>query len=94
MHVRVVRFTGVSAERIGSSVERIQQSGGPPPGVRAKGLDLLYDEDQETAVVLQYFESVEDMQAAGAVLGAMDASETPGARASVDVCETRLEMKI
>jgi len=93
VHVRVVRFTGVSADRVRASIERIQQSGGPPPGVLARGLDLLFDEGQGTAVVLQYFDSAQDMQAADEVLGAMDASETPGTRASVDRCETKLELK-
>ena len=61
MHVRAVRFTDVSAERIEALVARIDASEGPPPGVPATGLDLLYDESQRTAVVLQYFETAEDM---------------------------------
>jgi hypothetical protein len=42
-------------------------------------------------VVLQYFESAEDMEAGGQVFAAMDPSETPGTRASVDMCEVKLE---
>lgn len=44
-----------------------------------------------TAVVLQYFESAEDMEAGGKAFSAMDSSETPGTRASVDMCEVKLE---
>ena len=71
---------------------RIEASNGPPPGVPSTGLTVLFDEAQGTAVVLQYFATKEDMDAGGAVMAAMDASDTPGTRASVDACETRLEL--
>ena len=91
MYVRVVRFTDVSAERMQELLARIEESDGPPPGVPAKGLKILSDGSQDTAVVLQYFESVEDMEAGAQVFSAMDPSETPGTRASVDMCEVKLE---
>jgi hypothetical protein len=59
--------------------------------VPAKSLKVLFDGSQSTAVVLQYFESAEDMEAGAQVFDAMDASETPGTRASVDMCEMKLE---
>lgn len=92
MYVRVVRFTDVAPERVQESRERIEASGGPPEGVRATGLQLLYDESQRTAVVLQLFDSAEDMQQAEAVFSGMDASDTPGTRVSVDRCEQKLEV--
>ena len=67
------------------------ESDGQPPGVSATGLKVLFDSAQETAVVLQYFESAEDMEAGAQVFSAMDPSETPGTRASVDMCELQLE---
>jgi len=91
MYVRAVRFTDVSAERMQELLARIEESDGPPPGVPATGLKILFDEAQGTAVVLQQFESAEDMQAGDKVFSAMDSSETPGARASVDMCEVKLE---
>jgi hypothetical protein len=91
MYVRAVRFTDVSAERMQGLLTRIEESDGPPPGVPATGLKALFDSAQGTAVVLQYFESAEDMKAGGQVFDAMDPSETPGTRASVDMCEVRLE---
>lgn len=94
MHVRAVRFTDVSAERIEALVARIDASEGPPPGVPATGLDLLYDESQRTAVVLQYFETAEDMTAGAQAFSAMDASETPGTRTSVDMCELKLKRQM
>jgi len=91
VYVRVVRFTDVSAERIEGVLARIEESGGPPPGVPTTGLKLLFDEAQGTAVVMQYFATAEDMAAGAQAFSAMDASETPGTRASVDMCELKLE---
>ena len=94
MYVRVVRFTDVSAERITALLARIEESGGPPPGVPATGLNVLFDESQGTAVVLQYFATAEDMNAGAQAFSAMDPSETPGTRASVDMCEVKLERQL
>jgi hypothetical protein len=93
MNVRVVRFTDVSADRLEGLLARIKESDGPPPGVPSTGLRILFDEAQATAVVLQYFATAEDMDAGAKVMGAMDASETPGTRASVDACELKLELE-
>jgi hypothetical protein len=90
--VRVVRFTDVSAERIDGLVARLQASDGPPPGIPVTGLETLYDGEQGTAVVLQYFASAEDMEAGAQAFSAMDAGETPGMRASVDMCEVKFEV--
>jgi len=92
MHVRVVRFTDVNAERLEQLLARIRESGGPPPDVPTTGLTILFDEAQGTAVVLQHFASAEDMEAGAEVMAAMDPSETPGTRTSVDACEVKLEL--
>jgi hypothetical protein len=93
MYVRVVRFTDVSAERLQGLLERIEQSDGPPPGVPSTGITIMFDEGQGTAVVLQHFATAEDMEAGARVMAAMDASETPGTRVSVDASEVKLERK-
>jgi hypothetical protein len=94
MHVRAVRFTDVSADRMQELLARIEASDGPPPGVPATGLKVLFDEAQGTAVVLQQFASAEDMEAGAKVFDAMDSSETPGTLASVDMCELRFEQTL
>ncbi len=94
MFVRVVRFTDVNAERIEGTLARIKESDGPPPGVPATGLKMMFDESQGTAVVLQYFATAQDMEAGARAFEAMDASETPGTRASVDMCEMKLELDV
>ncbi len=94
MYIRVVRFTDVSAERIEGQLARIEESDGPPPGVPSTGLKMLYDGEQGTAVVLQYFATAEDMAAGAQAFSAMDAADTPGTRASVDMCEVKLEVEV
>jgi hypothetical protein len=93
MHVRVVRFTGVTAERMQSTKARIEAAGGPPEGVPTSDLRVMFDEAQGTAVVLQSFATREDLEAGARVLAAMDPAETPGARASVDSCEVIVDLK-
>lgn len=93
MYVRVVRFTDVSAERMEALLARVNEAGGPPPGVTSTGLTVLFDEAQGTAVVLQRFATAAEMEAGAKVLAAMDTSETPGTRTSVDACELKLDLE-
>jgi hypothetical protein len=93
MYVRVVRFSDVNAQRMEELLARIKESDGPPPGVPTTGLTMLFDGAQGTAVVLQHFATAEDMNAGAQAFSAMDASETPGTRASVDMCELKLELQ-
>ena len=67
------------------------RGGRPAGGVPATGIKLLVDEDQSTAIFVGFFESEEDMRTGSAVLDQMDSSDTPGNRASVDLCEVKLE---
>ena len=91
MFARVVRFTDVTPERIAEIVSRVGESDEPPPGVDSTGFALLVDESQETAIFVGYFETEEKMRDASAVFEQMDSSETPGTRASVDLCEVKAE---
>jgi hypothetical protein len=93
MYERVVRFTDVSAEQVDRLVARINEADGPPPGVKATGIKLLFDAAQGTAVATQAFATAEDMAEGAKVFAAMDTSETPGTRVSVDECEIKLELK-
>jgi hypothetical protein len=91
MHVRAVRFTDVSPDAIANIKSRIDEEGGPPEGVESTGFKLLYDESQGTAIFLGFFADEEKMRAAHAIFDQMDASDTPGTRASVDQCEVAIE---
>ncbi len=91
MYARVVRFTDVSPERIAEVVSRVEESDGPPPGVDSSGFKLFVDEAQGTAIFVGFFETEEKMRDANAVFEQMDASQTPGTRASVDLAEVKIE---
>jgi hypothetical protein len=69
------------------------------PGSTAKDLppaptqadSSFFDEAQGTALFVGYFETEEKMGDASPIFEEMDPSETPGTRASVDLCEVKLQ---
>jgi hypothetical protein len=93
MHARVVRFTDVDPDHL---AERLAEAGeGPPAGIADvpnKGVQILHDPDQRTAVVIQHFETADDMAAAEGPLDSMNRADTPGTRVSVDRCEIKAEL--
>ena len=93
MFVRVVRFTDVTPERVESLVARIDETG-PPPGVPIKKLQMVVDEEHGTAVVLQFFEDEASLRVGAETFAAMDPSDTPGTRASVDAGELKVERTV
>ena len=66
MYARVVRFTDVKSDQIDRIKGEIEGGDGPPPGVNAKGIRVMVDESQGTAVVVLFFDSEEDMKQADA----------------------------
>ena len=94
MHVRVVRFTDVDPARVEQLAKEIDESEGPPEGIKATSLQILLDRDQGTSVVLQFFEDEQSMRDSEAAFDSMDPSDTPGTRASVDRTELLRELKL
>jgi hypothetical protein len=88
-YARVVRFTDVDPAKIEEIRARAET--GPPEGVDSTGFKVVHDTDQGTAVFIGFFESEEKLKAAAKVLEAMDASDTPGTRASADSGEVAVE---
>jgi hypothetical protein len=62
--------------------------------IPAKGVQILHDPDQRTAVVIQLFETADNMATAESALDSMDPGDTPGTRASIDRCEVKLELSM
>jgi hypothetical protein len=91
MYARVVRFTDVDPDHLAGRTAEAEREG-PPVDTPAKRTQILHDADQRTAVVIQLFETADDMAAAEAPLDAMDPADTPGTRASVDRCEIKAEV--
>jgi hypothetical protein len=92
MYARVVRFTDVDPDRLAGRLDEVEARGGPPVDIPAKGVQILHDPDQRTAVVIQLFETADDMAAAESALEAMDPADTPGTRASIDRTEIKAEL--
>jgi hypothetical protein len=92
MYARVVRFTNVDPDHMAERLADVEAREGPPVDIPAKGIQILHDPDQRTAVVIQLFETADDMAAAERPLDAMDPGETPGSRASIDRCEIKAEL--
>jgi hypothetical protein len=92
MYARVVRFTDVDPDHLAGRLDEVEEREGPPVDIPAKGVQILHDPDQRTAVVIQIFETADDMSAAEGALDAMDPGDTPGTRASIDRCEIKAEV--
>jgi hypothetical protein len=92
MYARVVRFTDVDPDHLSQRLGEAEARQGPPVDIPAKSVQVLHDADQRTAVVIQLFETADDMAAAEAPLDQMDPGDTPGTRASVDRCEVKAEL--
>jgi hypothetical protein len=92
MYARVVRFNDVDPDHLARLLADVEERGEPPVDIPAKGIQILHDSDQRTAVVIQLFETTDDMAAAESPLDAMDAADTPGTRVSIDRCEIKAEV--
>lgn len=90
MYARVVRFTDVDPDHLAERLAEIEASG-PPVDIPAKAIQILHDPDQSTAVVIQLFDTADDMASAEGPLDQMDPGDTPGTRASIDRCEIKAE---
>jgi hypothetical protein len=91
MYARVVRFTDVDPDHLAGQLADNEREG-PPVDVSTKGIQILHDADQGTAVVIQLFETADDMAAAEEAFDSMDPGDTPGTRASIDRCEMKAEL--
>ena len=92
MYARIVRFTDVEPERMNERAQAAEERQGPPVDIPSSKVQIFHDPDSRTAVVIQHFDSAEDMKTAEAALEAMDPSETPGTRSSIDRCELSFEV--
>jgi hypothetical protein len=81
----------VSQETVDKVKAMVEESGGPPPGVKATSMKMLFDADQGTSIFVAFFANEQDMRDADPVFQQMDPGETPGDRASIDLCEVVIE---
>jgi len=93
MYARIVRFTDVDPDHLAARLAEVE-SEGSPVDTPSRGIQVLHDAQQRTAVVIQLFETADDMAAAEGPLDAMDPAETPGTRVSVDRGEIVAPLKV
>ena len=76
MYARIVRFTDVDPGHLAQRTAEAEAREGPPVDIPAKAVQICHDQDQRTAVVIQLFETADDMAAAEGPLDEID----PGTR--------------
>jgi hypothetical protein len=81
----------VSQETVDKVRAQVEESDGPPPGVKATAMKMLFDADQGTSVFIAFFANEQDMRDADPIFQQMDPGDTPGDRASIDLCEVVIE---
>jgi hypothetical protein len=79
---RVVTFDGVDSDRM-AEMQKEMEGSERPEGVPAKEILVLHDPENDTSLVVVFFENEDDYQQGDAALSAMPASDTPGQRTSV-----------
>jgi len=93
LHVRTRgQVPDVDPDHLAGRLGDVEAREGPPADIPAKSVQILHDPDQRTAVVIQLFETADDMAAAEGALDAMDPADTPGTRASIDRCEIQAKL--
>ena len=80
---RVVSFEGVSTDRMAEMEREMREGEVAPEGFPAAEIVVLHDPEQETSLVVMFFETEDDYGRADEMLNAMPADETPGRRTSV-----------
>ena len=89
---RVVSFEGVSSDRI-EELRREMSEGDRPEGMPPTEALVLHDPGAEKSLVILLFEDDDAYRRAHEILDAMPASDTPGARASVEKYEVAHRFK-
>ena len=90
MYARVVRFTDVDPDLLAGRL-----TGSSPrdrPWTSRPRASSPPRRGPAHAVVIQLFETADDMAAAEGALDQMDPGDTPGTRASIDRCEIKAEV--
>jgi hypothetical protein len=79
---RVVSFDGVDSDRM-AEMQKEMEGSERPENVPAKEIVVLHDPENNTSLVILFFESEDDYRLGDETLSAMPATDTPGQRTSV-----------
>jgi hypothetical protein len=81
-YARVVQFENVDSNRM-AEIKRDVEQGERPENLPATELIALHNPDDNTAIVIMFFETEDDYRRGDEVMNAMPAGDTPGRRVSV-----------
>ncbi len=88
---RVVKFEGVSKERMAEMDERMREQEAPGD-IPATEIVVLHDTEAEKSLVIMFFETEDDYRRGDEVLSAMPAADTPGRRTAVAKYDVAMRM--
>ena len=95
MYARIAKFEGADPDGFDAIEDEIEGSEAPPPGIPAQRIIVIGDRGSGTTYTLVFFATEEDMAAGDATLNEMTPpSDSPGRRASVDLCEVLVERSV
>lgn len=98
MHARVATFEGGDPEQVRGMIQQINQQSqaGPPPGVPAVGLLVLYEPNESKVLAISLFETEERLREGDATLSSMDppVAGGMGRRASVEIFEVPIKIDV
>ena len=94
MYARVARWEGAKPDEFRKVAEQINSSGGPPPGVPAKGIMLLADPENGRSLTIVLFETEDDLRQGHETLSGMNPDPGFGGhRASVETYEVAVDRR-
>ncbi len=89
---RVVMFEGVGKDRMDQMKSEIE-GGERPEGMPATELIVLHEPEEETSLVVVFFDNEDDYRQGDQVLSSMPGPDTPGRRTSVKKYDVAIRMK-
>jgi hypothetical protein len=96
MYARVARWEGADGQALRRSSEELAtraSTGGPPPGVPATALLMLFDSDSGTSMAITLFDTEEDLRTGDATLNDMSPDGEIGHRVSVEIFEVGVDVR-
>ena len=88
---RVVSFDGVDSDRMAQMRSEMEGSE-RPDDIPATEIIVLHDPDSSKSIAIVFFDNEADYAQGDAILSAMPAGDTPGARTSVSKFDVAIRM--
>jgi hypothetical protein len=96
MYARVARWEGAEGEALQAMAKDINAdaASGPPDGVPANGVLFLIDPEKGQALGITLFDTEDDLRQGDETLNSMNPPADAGQRASVEMYEVGVDMRL